>query len=498
MLPRPPRCLASSLGRSTNFISSSCARRRENGFTLSLERLSSEKRREICAGCCAPHKTRLSLSRLLLLLCLLLPLPVSGVSSRCRPVLEGNSHMPPLSLKVSRSQLRAFLSQTPTSPRSLPTFRPLSNAYPPSSTRLSLSSSLSSPISSSLSSSLSSPLAPSSLSSPLAPSSLSSSLPPSAVSFVSRSLLPSEAGSSRHSSSTSCASLPPALRKMASLQPGDGYGGEGFHRFPGVCTPQTASLVFMHGLGDTAAGWADLVSLLSSLSCFPALRVILPTAPVRPVSLNGGFPAPAWADIFSLSKDAPEDKPGFLASKQRIDAILAGELAAGVAPERIILAGFSQGGALAYFTGLQASVRLGGIVALSTWTPLAQELRVSAGCLGKRDTQSRKEAPQTREEEKKEEEKEEEKKEEKKEEKEKRVEGPTPVLHCHGEQDELVLIEFGQESAAIVRRHYAEAWGEDVAKKAVKFLSFQGLGHSANAQELDQVRRFIENVLTTN
>ncbi|EPT27302.1 phospholipase/carboxylesterase [Toxoplasma gondii ME49] len=485
MLPRPPRCLASSLGRSTNFISSSCARRRENGSTLSLERLSSEKRREICAGCCAPHKTRLSLSRLLLLLCLLLPLPVSGVSSRCRPVLEGNSHMPPLSLKVSRSQLRAFLSQTPTSPRSLPTFPPLSNAYPPSSTRLSLPSSLSSPISSSLSS-------------PLARSSLSSSLPPSAVSFVSRPLLPSEAGSSRHSSSTSCASLPPALRKMASLQPGDGYGGEGFHRFPGVCTPQTASLVFMHGLGDTAAGWADLVSLLSSLSCFPALRVILPTAPVRPVTLNGGFPAPAWTDIFSLSKDAPEDKPGFLASKQRIDAILAGELAAGVAPERIILAGFSQGGALAYFTGLQASVRLGGIVALSTWTPLAQELRVSAGCLGKRDTQSRKEALQTREEEKTEEEKEEEKKEEKKEEKEKRVEGPTPVLHCHGEQDELVLIEFGQESAAIVRRQYAEAWGEDVAKKAVKFLSFQGLGHSANAQELDQVRRFIENVLTTN
>ncbi|KEP67739.1 UNVERIFIED_CONTAM: phospholipase/carboxylesterase [Hammondia hammondi] len=494
MLPRPPCCLASSLGRSTNFISSSCERRRENRSTLSLEERPSEQHRGICACCCATHKTLPSLSLLLLLLSLFVPLPVSGLSSRCCHVLERNSHMPPLSLGVSRSQFPAFLSQTPSSPRSLPSFRPLSNAYPPASTRLSLSSS-----------SLSSSLSSSSL-----PSPLSSSVPASAFSFVSRSALPSEAVSGRRSSSTSCASLPPALRKMASLQLGDGYGGEGFHRFPGVCTPQTASLVFLHGLGDTAAGWADLVSLLSSLACFPALRVILPTAPVRPVTLNGGFPAPAWTDIFALSRDAPEDKPGFLASKQRIDGILAGELAAGVAPERIILAGFSQGGALAYFTGLQASVRLGGIIALSTWTPLAQELRVSAGCLGKRDTQSQRDAPQRKAEEKTKQEEEtkkeektetkEEKKEEetKEEEKKKRVEGPTPVLHCHGEQDELVLIEFGQESAAIVRRQYAEVWGEDVAKNAVKFLSFQGLGHSANAQELDQVRRFVEEVLKTN
>ncbi|CBZ54084.1 hypothetical protein NCLIV_045170 [Neospora caninum Liverpool] len=269
---------------------------------------------------------------------------------------------------------------------------------------------------------------------------------------------------------------------MASLQPGDGYGGDGFHRFPTVSVdgaPRPATIIFLHGLGDTAAGWADLISLLSSLPCFPSLRVILPTAPVRPVTLNGGFPAPAWTDIFSLSKDTPEDREGFLESKRRIDAILRGEIEdAHIPPERIVLAGFSQGGALAYFVGLQAPYRLGGIVALSTWTPLAQELRASDACLGKKDkegqgqTTAEGETQETQ-----------------------GPRGPTPVLHCHGEQDELVLFEFGEESAALVKQQYAAACGEEVAKEAVKFRPFRGLGHSANPQELAEVRLFVESVL---
>ncbi|PFH34979.1 phospholipase/carboxylesterase [Besnoitia besnoiti] len=262
---------------------------------------------------------------------------------------------------------------------------------------------------------------------------------------------------------------------MQNLARGDGYGGDGLHLFPSA--PSSAPLstvIFLHGLGDTAAGWTDVIPLLASLSCFPALRVILPTAPVRPVTLNGGFPAPAWADIFSLDKDAAEDGPGFSASKARIDRIIQKEVEeAKVPPHRILLAGFSQGGALAYLVGLNSPYRLGGLVALSTWLPLASNLRVSPACLGKSQENPEKSemAPGGV------------------------PAGPMPVLHCHGRQDELVRFEFGHESAELIRQQYAAACGDEKAKAAVQFQPFDGLGHSANAAELAQVRAFVEDIL---
>ena len=82
----------------------------------------------------------------------------------------------------------------------------------------------------------------------------------------------------------------------------------------------------------------------------PKTKFILPTANSIPINLNGNHRMPGWSDIYGLSPDSPEDKPGLEKSRERIDSIVAKELIAGISPSRIILAGFSQGGALALHT----------------------------------------------------------------------------------------------------------------------------------------------------
>ncbi|CAM9163053.1 unnamed protein product, partial [Ectocarpus fasciculatus] len=98
-------------------------------------------------------------------------------------------------------------------------------------------------------------------------------------------------------------------------------------------------------------------------------KFVLPTASSRPISLNGGMKMPGWSDIYGLDAAAEEDKAGFEESRARVDAIVSAELAGGIAPGKIVVAGFSQGGALALHTALRSEVALGGCVALSSWLP---------------------------------------------------------------------------------------------------------------------------------
>lgn len=207
---------------------------------------------------------------------------------------------------------------------------------------------------------------------------------------------------------------------------------------------------------------------------------------------------PAWGDIFALTRDAPEDQASYLQTKERIDEIIRKEVEeAGVPPERILLGGFSQGGAMAYLVGLQSKYRLGGIIGLSTWLPLSKEIQVSPGCLGKTSCSAEEGevgiSPRKLEKEKNGRRDSDEKT--KKEKDGGAVSGPTPILHCHGEMDELVLFAFGKETVQLIRESYSKTYGEDAAKKAVEFFPVPGLGHSANALELAKVREFIQDKL---
>ena len=135
------------------------------------------------------------------------------------------------------------------------------------------------------------------------------------------------------------------------------------------------AVIWLHGLGADGTDFEPVVPELG-LPETPAVRFIFPHAPYQPVTCNGGYVMRAWYDIISLARDSREiDEAGLIASRQRVRSLIAAEAARGIPARRIILAGFSQGGAVAYLTGLTHPERLGGIVALSTYIPSPRLLR---------------------------------------------------------------------------------------------------------------------------
>ena len=137
----------------------------------------------------------------------------------------------------------------------------------------------------------------------------------------------------------------------------------------------TASIIWLHGLG---ADGNDFAPLVDELDLPIALRYIFPHAPLMPVSINGGQVMRAWYDI-SDAAIRREDEAGVRASQGLIEELIARELSSGIPAKRIVLAGFSQGGAIALHTGLRHGAALAGIVALSTYVPVADKLAAEAG-----------------------------------------------------------------------------------------------------------------------
>ncbi len=135
----------------------------------------------------------------------------------------------------------------------------------------------------------------------------------------------------------------------------------------------THSVIWLHGLGADGNDFAPIVPELASPQ-WPALRFVFPHAPVRPVTINGGMPMRAWYDILGMDLMSRQDATGMRASIDAVEALIARENERGVPSERIVLAGFSQGGAIALSAGLRHAQRLAGIVALSTYLPLADAL----------------------------------------------------------------------------------------------------------------------------
>ena len=137
--------------------------------------------------------------------------------------------------------------------------------------------------------------------------------------------------------------------------------------------PANATVIWMHGLGASGHDFADAIPELK-LPNHHSIRFIFPHAPEQAVTLNGGMIMPAWYDIYGLGAESFEDEPGLRRAKINIDELITHEIQRGISSQRIILAGFSQGGALALYTGLRSPHALGGILALSTYLPLAFQL----------------------------------------------------------------------------------------------------------------------------
>jgi phospholipase/carboxylesterase len=130
------------------------------------------------------------------------------------------------------------------------------------------------------------------------------------------------------------------------------------------------SVIWLHGLGADAHDFEPIVPALVSAE-WPPLRFVFPNAPIRPVTVNGGMRMRAWYDISRLDLDRSQDEAGVRASSELIERYIAAERHRGVPAGRVFLAGFSQGGAMALATGLTLKERLGGIVCLSGYVPVA-------------------------------------------------------------------------------------------------------------------------------
>jgi len=139
----------------------------------------------------------------------------------------------------------------------------------------------------------------------------------------------------------------------------------------------TAAVIWLHGLGADGHDFEPIVPELDLPDAF-AIRFVFPHAPMQAVTINGGAVMRAWYDVYALEGQRREDAAGVRASQSKVEELIARENARGIPAARLVLAGFSQGGAIALQTGLRHAERLAGIMALSTYLPVASTLAAEA------------------------------------------------------------------------------------------------------------------------
>ncbi len=144
----------------------------------------------------------------------------------------------------------------------------------------------------------------------------------------------------------------------------------------------TASIIWLHGLGADGHDFESVVPHIVAAR-ERAWRFVFPHAPVRPVTLNGGMRMRAWYDIASLDGNRIEDRAGFIDAQARIGELIEREVGRGIAASRIVLGGFSQGGAVSLYVAPRHPERLAGVLALSCYLPFAD--RLSAERVGAND-----------------------------------------------------------------------------------------------------------------
>ncbi|KAE8220425.1 hypothetical protein CF319_g6041 [Tilletia indica] len=229
---------------------------------------------------------------------------------------------------------------------------------------------------------------------------------------------------------------------------------------PGSGKAATATVIFSHGLGDSGAGWADVAQMLSARPKLRNVRFVLPHAPSQPVTLNAGYRMPSWFDIYSLDNiNGTEDEKGLLESKDRISKLIENEISNGVPANRIVVGGFSQGGAVSYLTGLLYPTPLAGIVALSTWLPIRDYISKALQESGSTPPAN-----------------------------------PPPIFHGHGNADPVVQYEFGKRTIDFLKTP-KDKGGLGFSEDKIRFETYPGMPHSACPQEIEHIGEFLDKVI---
>lgn len=208
---------------------------------------------------------------------------------------------------------------------------------------------------------------------------------------------------------------------------------------------QSALVVILHGLGDTSQGFLDVAQHLATR--LPHVKFVLPTAPTQPVTMNMGMPMPSWYDITGLDERSNEKCKGIAESRQTVQSILEKEHNEKQLPyNRMVCMGFSQGGALSLFTGMQLSPeqKLAGIVVMSGYLAAKSQFNITPGLES------------------------------------------TPILHCHGESDPMIQLPMAKKSVEAVK----ELGATDYTLK-----TYKGLPHSVNMDEIQDILEFLQKKL---
>ena len=204
----------------------------------------------------------------------------------------------------------------------------------------------------------------------------------------------------------------------------------------------SASVIWLHGLGADGHDFEPIVPELRLPATLP-VRFVFPHAPVRPVTLNGGMAMRAWYDIVSLDRGGPVDSAGINESSEFLEALIDREEKRGIEAGRIVLAGFSQGGAIAINTVLRANKNVAGLMALSSWLALPDALKENA------------------------------------------VDTSIPVFMAHGQFDPMIPMQFGRASAdAIIGAGFDVEWHD------------YPMAHAVCPQEIDDIRSWLVGVLS--
>jgi phospholipase/carboxylesterase len=209
-----------------------------------------------------------------------------------------------------------------------------------------------------------------------------------------------------------------------------------------AASPDSA-VIWLHGLGDDGQGWSDIVRSLP-LPAGAAIRFVFPHAPVMPVSINNGIEMRAWYDIKAANLSERADLDGVKRSQALLEALIAREKERGIGARRIVVAGFSQGGAIALYAGLRHAERLAGVIALSTYLINGAGLAAEASAANR----------------------------------------DVPIFMAHGLYDPVVQLAWAEGSrAALVAQHYAVEWHT------------YPMQHSASIEEVADIGKFLGNVL---
>ena len=204
-----------------------------------------------------------------------------------------------------------------------------------------------------------------------------------------------------------------------------------------------ATVILLHGLGADGYDFVPVVRELEAHGA-PAARYVFPHAPTMPVTINGGYVMRAWYDILGTDLVRREDEQGIRASHARVEALIEREVERGVPRARIVLAGFSQGGAITLHTGLRQPAPLAGLIALSCYLPLADSFSKEAAAASR----------------------------------------GVPLFLAHGTQDPVVPIARGAASRdALKAAGYAVEWHD------------YPMPHSVCAEEIRDIAAFMQRVL---